>query len=395
MGFALGTTIALLKAMNFNSDNKKDAQVEFKIGSANNGIYSQEIFRDLLVHERKRSERSKNQLFFVALNIKEVLTGNRSDIKVINTIIKSITRASREIDIKGWYESQECIGIIYTEVTGNAYDQILNKIRNEFSQSLNDALSAKISITYTLFPELDGKHWTEDRSEEALLYPISRPATNTKKIQKVLKRFLDFSASSIGVALLSPLLMGVAILIKASSKGPAIFKQERIGLGGKKFMLYKFRSMYIHNDPTSHKDFVKNLIKGIEVISDKGLDPNQNPAYKIQNDPRVTFIGRILRATSIDELPQLFNVLLGDMSLVGPRPPLAYEVEEYQAWHRPRVVEVKPGITGLWQVKGRSKTTFDGMVRMDLDYIHNWSFWLDVKLLLKTPAAVVTTKGAY
>ncbi len=156
-------------------------------------------------------------------------------------------------------------------------------------------------------------------------------------------------------------------------------------------MLYKFRSMHANNDSAIHQEFVKKLIAGEAIAAETG----EPVSYKIKNDPRVTFIGRFLRATSLDELPQLYNVLLGDMSLVGPRPPLAYEVESYEAWHRPRIVEVKPGITGLWQVKGRSKTTFDGMVRMDLEYIHNWSFWLDVKLLLKTPAAVVTTKGAY
>jgi lipopolysaccharide/colanic/teichoic acid biosynthesis glycosyltransferase len=149
--------------------------------------------------------------------------------------------------------------------------------------------------------------------------------------------------------------------------------------------------MHCNNDPSIHQEYVRKLIAGRPQVDDK----EKNPTYKIQNDPRVTWIGHIIRATSIDELPQLFNVLLGNMSLVGPRPPLAYEVEVYEAWHRRRLLDVKPGITGLWQVKGRSKTTFDGMVRMDLEYVRNWSIWLDVKLLLKTPAVVVTAKGAY
>jgi exopolysaccharide biosynthesis polyprenyl glycosylphosphotransferase len=212
-----------------------------------------------------------------------------------------------------------------------------------------------------------------------------------KRVQLLLKRVLDIAASSAGIVVLSPLLLSVALLIKMTSHGPVLFKQERIGLGGKKFRLYKFRSMFVHNDPAIHQEFVKKLIAGQAPVAGAG----EHASYKIQNDPRVTSIGRFIRKTSIDELPQLFNVLVGNMSLVGPRPPIGYEVEVYEVWHRPRVVEIRPGITGLWQVMGRSKTTFDGMVRMDLEYIHNWSLWLDVKLLLKTPAAVVAGKGAY
>ncbi len=383
--------------MKFNRVFKQEQASRFRIGSGTDGLYSQELFRDLLVLERKRAERSKHQLFFVALDIKDALTSTRTDIEVVGAVIKAITKATREIDIKGWYENPVCIGIIYTEVSIDACEQILNKIRHELAQALDIDMVSRIGITYTTFPELDGKRWTRDRSEENVLYPTLRPPTTRKKTQLWLKRFLDLTASALGIVVLSPLLCAVAILIKTTSRGPVVFKQERIGFGGKKFMLYKFRSMYLNNNPALHQDFVKNLIAGLASVSSLASESEngRHPAYKIQNDPRVTFIGRFLRATSIDELPQLFNVLQGNMSLVGPRPPLAYEVEVYEAWHRPRVVEVKPGITGLWQVKGRSMTTFDGMVRMDLEYIHNWSLWLDLKLLLKTPAAVVTTKGAY
>jgi len=284
-----------------------------------------------------------------------------------------------------------CIGIIYTEIQAPAYGQILHKIRQELTDILSEEMASRIGITHTSFPEMDGKQWTRDRSGERVLYPPLPPITGRRKTHLWLKRVLDMTGSGMGILLLSPLLMAVALLIKCTSSGPVVFKQERIGLGGKRFMLYKFRSMHANNDSAIHQEFVKKLIAGEAIAAETG----EPVSYKIKNDPRVTFIGRFLRATSLDELPQLYNVLLGDMSLVGPRPPLAYEVESYEAWHRPRIVEVKPGITGLWQVKGRSKTTFDGMVRMDLEYIHNWSFWLDVKLLLKTPAAVVTTKGAY
>jgi lipopolysaccharide/colanic/teichoic acid biosynthesis glycosyltransferase len=145
------------------------------------------------------------------------------------------------------------------------------------------------------------------------------------------------------------------------------------------------------NDPTIHREYVRRFIAG-RIDSATSLD---NRIYKISEDPRVTRFGRLLRKTSLDELPQLINVLKGEMSLVGPRPPIAYEVEAYQTWHLRRVFEAKPGITGLWQVSGRSRTTFDEMVRLDLRYARNWSFWLDLKILLQTPEAILSGKGAY
>ncbi len=182
----------------------------------------------------------------------------------------------------------------------------------------------------------------------------------------------------------SPIFFGIAMLIKFTSQGPVFFKQERIGLYGKKFLFFKFRSMYVDSDASIHKEFVKNLIRG-----------QQSNTYKITSDPRVTSVGQFLRKTSLDELPQFFNVLKGQMSLVGPRPPIPYEYAEYDVWHRKRLVEMKPGITGLWQVKGRSSTTFDDMVRMDLQYIKEWSLWMDMKILMKTPWVALKGKGAY
>jgi lipopolysaccharide/colanic/teichoic acid biosynthesis glycosyltransferase len=150
--------------------------------------------------------------------------------------------------------------------------------------------------------------------------------------------------------------------------------------------------MYFNGDDDIHRQYITNLIKGeLEKINQ---GDKESPLYKIKSDPRVTSIGKIIRKTSIDELPQFFNVLKGDMSLVGPRPPLPYEVEKYEPWHLRRILEVKPGMTGLWQVDGRSKTSFDDMVRLDLRYAQNWSLWLDIKILFKTVRAVIYPKGA-
>jgi len=185
----------------------------------------------------------------------------------------------------------------------------------------------------------------------------------------------------------------IALAIKASSKGPVLFKQQRVGRYGKPFTFLKFRSMYINNDDRVHREYVTKLIAN-EAEQQKS-NGNNHDAYKLMDDKRVTAVGKLLRRSSMDELPQLLNVLMGDMSLVGPRPPLPYEVAVYQTWHRRRVLEVKPGITGLWQVTGRSRVKFDEMVRLDLRYATSWSPWLDFKILMLTPLAVIKGEGAY
>ena len=152
--------------------------------------------------------------------------------------------------------------------------------------------------------------------------------------------------------------------------------------------------MHVNSDDAIHREYTKKLITENKA-TEENSDGAHAPVYKIRNDPRITPIGEFLRKTSLDELPQLLNVLTGEMSLVGPRPPIPYEFENYDIWHRYRLLKVKPGITGLWQVTGRSSTTFDEMVRLDLKYIQEWSLWLDFKILLLTPWAVIKGKGAY
>jgi lipopolysaccharide/colanic/teichoic acid biosynthesis glycosyltransferase len=176
-----------------------------------------------------------------------------------------------------------------------------------------------------------------------------------------------------------------------TSPGAALFKQQRLGRFGAPFEIYKFRSMSAKNDDKAHREYVAKLIQGNLAEINQG--DAANPVYKMTRDPRITKVGHFIRKTSIDELPQLFNVLKGDMSLVGPRPPLRYEAEKYQVWHLRRILEVRPGITGLWQVIGRSTTSFDEMVRLDLRYIREWSFWMDVKILLGTVRVVIMRSG--
>ena len=202
------------------------------------------------------------------------------------------------------------------------------------------------------------------------------------------KRLVDVVLSVLALIVLSPLFLLIALVVKISSKGPVLFRQQRVGQFGKQFTFLKFRSMRVANQSMIHEQYVRDLITG-------RLATPKNGVFKIENDPRVTAVGRFLRKTSLDEIPQFWNVLIGDMSLVGPRPPLPYEVAVYDIWHRRRLLEAKPGITGLWQVTGRSRTCFDDMVRLDLHYTQSSSLWLDLKILLQTPRAVIAGDGAY
>lgn len=203
-----------------------------------------------------------------------------------------------------------------------------------------------------------------------------------------LKRVLDVALAGIGLVLVSPMVAAIAALIRLDSPGPAFFRQTRIGLGGVPFRMFKFRTMSVDCDAAAHREYVTRLIRSASeaLRGDAGL-------YKLENDARITRVGRYLRRFSLDELPQLLNVLAGDMSLVGPRPPLAYEVELYTAAQRRRLT-VPPGMTGLWQVSGRNETTYEEMVDLDLAYVDRWSFGLDLTILMRTASVVLTGRGA-
>ena len=204
--------------------------------------------------------------------------------------------------------------------------------------------------------------------------------------QLILKRYFDVAAVIVILTLSLPLLVLLALMIKLDSRGPVLFSQPRVGRFGEMFSMYKFRSMATNANAQDHELHVRRLIRD-------NVQPKDGASLKLPSDPRITRVGRMIRKLSIDELPQLFNVLRGEMSLVGPRPPLPYEVEEYQTWHKKRL-EVPPGITGLWQVTARNQVSFDEMVRLDLEYIQSQSLWMDIQLLLRTPWSIILAKGA-
>jgi exopolysaccharide biosynthesis polyprenyl glycosylphosphotransferase len=208
---------------------------------------------------------------------------------------------------------------------------------------------------------------------------------------RFVKRASDLLIALLALIVLGPLWLLVALLIKLDSRGPVFYQQERVGMDGRVFLFYKFRTMRAGTDDARHREFQERYIKG---LPDSNLGDEDRPAYKLRADDRVTRLGRILRKTSLDELPQLFNVLRGDMSIVGPRPPIPYEVESYELWHRKRL-DMKPGITGLWQVSGRNRLPFEEMVRLDLFYIENWSLLLDLKIILRTLPVMLRGDDAY
>jgi exopolysaccharide biosynthesis polyprenyl glycosylphosphotransferase len=204
------------------------------------------------------------------------------------------------------------------------------------------------------------------------------------------KRAFDLFVASLMALILSPLYLVIAIIVKRSSSGPVLYVQERLGRNGRPFRFYKFRSMRHDADDMIHRQFAAMFING----DDDGCHARNGgkALFKLEEDPRVTSIGRWLRRTSLDELPQLINIIKGDMSLVGPRPPISYEIENYQPWHLERL-KVIPGLTGLWQVAGRSRVSFDEMVHLDLHYINHWSLLLDLKIMLRTVPVVFRGTG--
>lgn len=361
----------------------------------NHSFVQEESFNELLALERKRTARSKRPFILMLLNIAEFSNGDNSCRTIGDKFVSYLNAIIRDTDTIGWYLCNKVIGIIFTEIGDNsaklAEDIIVSKVRDGLLKCLEPEKANLIRISVFVYPEESGN--SSDKSNpEPMLYHDIAYRHSMKKVSFFLKRTIDMIGSIVLLLLSLPMMIIIAVLIRLTSEGPVLFKQERIGRLGKRFVFLKFRSMCVNNDPTIHKKYICKLIKCKDNLSGTN---GGNQVFKIKDDPRITPIGRILRKTSLDELPQLLNVLKGDMSLVGPRPPIPYELEHYDIWHRNRILEMKPGLTGLWQVYGRSRTTFDEMVRFDIRYTNEWSLWLDIKLLLHTPWAVVKCKGAY
>lgn len=356
-------------------------------------ILNEESFKRMIAIERKRTERSREPFLLMLVEGGSSQHTERHS-KPLDRILTAMLCSTRETDVVGWYKDRITVGVMFTGLAIDDKNAVLSTILSRVSAALRDELTSEqfsqISLSFHFFPD-QWDHENSGRPSNPALYPDLFGSNNEKRSLLVVKRAMDIAGSALMLIVCAPLLLLIALAVKASSRGPVLFKQHRVGQFGRRFTFLKFRSMRVDNDSSVHREYVTKLIAGeaerIQASADcRGV-------YKLANDKRITRLGVFLRKTSLDELPQFFNVLKGDMSLVGPRPPIPYELAAYQTWHRRRVLEVKPGITGLWQVTGRSRVKFDDMVRLDLRYATSWSPWLDLKILLRTPGAVI--KGAY
>jgi len=383
-----------------DTQHKSDRE---KFGTSNrsmeslNDLCEEKTFLTILYNERKRTERSGKPFLLTLIDTHKIMSAVFYP-EILNDIKSVLLKSKRETDICGWYEYESRIGIIFTDIdsieTQEAREAIASKIRRNLSENIPQQIMDELLVDFHFYPEEHDDYSKNINHFEKILYPDIHLDNQTKRYGYFFKRVIDIIGSSLAILLLSPVLCIISLLIMSTSKGPVLFRQERLGQFGKKFIFLKFRSMHVNSDDAIHREYTKKLITENKA-TEENSDGVHAPLYKIRNDPRITPIGEFLRKTSLDELPQLLNVFRGEMSLVGPRPPIPYEFENYDIWHRYRLLKVKPGITGLWQVTGRSSTTFDEMVRLDLKYIQEWSLWLDFKILLLTPWVVIKGKGAY
>jgi lipopolysaccharide/colanic/teichoic acid biosynthesis glycosyltransferase len=357
-------------------------------------ILSEDAFSSMLYLERRRAERGQKRYVLLLVDVKDAISDKQKN-RTIELIGQTICSVTRETDLIGWYVYGHILGVIATEIGRATAVEVRAKMSQKFRAAFLEALgpnkASRISLSFHFYPEETEDGDFNDSSNSAH-YPEFSRKKPTRKLALGFKRAMDIAGSAFALIILLPLFAILALAIKATSEGPVLFSQDRLGQYGKKFRFLKFRSMRQNCDSKIHQEYVSRFIAG-QVTP--GNSDGAAATFKIQKDPRVTSVGRILRKTSLDELPQFWNVLIGEMSLVGPRPPLEYEFKAYDVWHRRRVLEIKPGITGLWQVQGRSRTHFDDMVRLDLKYARAWSIWLDMEILLRTPAAVVSGEGAH
>jgi lipopolysaccharide/colanic/teichoic acid biosynthesis glycosyltransferase len=339
------------------------------------------LFRDALSRERRRADRFEES--FVLLLIS--LSARTEQPARWAPVVDALSTAKHDTDVIGWFEQDRVLGLIRPLAAGNlakAATDLAPTVQRELERWLTQDNSPGCSLRLEVYSP-------GHESLSALLDATTAAQRLRARLRDGAKRALDVLGSAALLIFLSPVFLVVSGVVRLTSKGPIFFRQTRIGHRGNPFTMLKFRTMRVDADDAIHQQYVADYIQSTAAAS------SEAPVFKIVNDPRITKVGHFLRRSSLDELPQFWNVLRGDMSLVGPRPPLPYEVARYKAWHRRRLLEAKPGITGLWQVTGRSRTTFDDMVRLDLRYAKNYSVWKDLRILLATPRAVVSGKGAH
>ena len=340
-----------------------------------------EDFLHQLHHEKRRAERSRTPLSLAMFQLSD---RHQHGALHIDRLLDSLFAVKRETDLVGCAGDTR-VAVLCPDTDEAGTRSLLRKV----SQQAGDL---PFSMSVATFPDDLFDSLAQGIELPQMFEPFIATETVEREPGYALKRTLDVVGALFALIVLSPVMLAVALAVGLGSRGPIIFRQTRVGKGGAPFTFYKFRSMVNGGNDAIHRDFVANLIQSAAEPTPAGDD--EPVLYKIKADPRVTRVGRFIRRTSLDELPQLFNVLKGDMSLVGPRPPLPYELAQYQPWHLRRILTLKPGITGLWQVEGRSRVSFNEMVRMDLRYIRECSLATDLSLLVRTVRVVLHCEGA-
>jgi lipopolysaccharide/colanic/teichoic acid biosynthesis glycosyltransferase len=351
-----------------------------------------EVFRRIIDRERNRANRTGEVFALVVF----VLPENRENQEILKLLSDALSQRIRAIDAVGWLDSQH-VGTLLPETNSVGACHFAEKICHEI---LLVQTPPKFEIvTYPserlTDPEQIKPHLSPEKSENKHIWKnlsgtlqFNRSSRNVDYVfcltRTALKRGFDIIGSSVFLLLFSPLFLVLSVIIKVVSPGPIFYKQRRIGYAGEPFTFLKFRTMTFGADSHDHQEHLSQLIK-----SETSGDCADVPMVKLDHDPQIIPCGNLLRKSCLDELPQLINVLRGEMSLVGPRPPIPYEVKEYLTWHRGRFDAI-PGMTGLWQVSGKNKLSFRDMVRLDIRYSRERSLWLDIKILFRTPLAIFT-----
>jgi lipopolysaccharide/colanic/teichoic acid biosynthesis glycosyltransferase len=336
-------------------------------------ILDASLFNTAVAREQKRVDRSEKAFALLTIELTDGGSG-----ELMREAAAAISAATRAGDVIGWVKHGRALGVLLTDIRELNLAHSVN-LESRLRRGLTTFVGVPDSRSLTVRLDV---HTSARRAAREV-------RSSNARLHDALKRSLDVMGAISLLAMLSPLLLLITAAVRLTSKGPALFRQERLGQGMKPFRMLKFRTMRPDAGHAIHREYVTQFIKGSR--NNAAADPG---VFKLTNDSRITPLGHILRKTSLDELPQLWNVVVGDMSLVGPRPPIQYEVDQYKGWHLRRVLDAKPGLTGLWQVTGRSRTTFDEMVRLDLRYARTYSLWTDLKILLATPRAVIAGKGA-
>lgn len=341
-----------------------------------------EEFRRELDREKHRTDRSESPftLMLFGFEPEPGIPGKiNGELKELASVVQRVTRAS---DCKGWFLNGDKfqVGVLMPDTKPEESAHLYNRVRD----GLRPALKNKFNVTTTVYTypaHLESSSGYRGLSLEG--NDSTGSIVFSKPVEQIpmWKRSLDVIGALMAIILLSPIWIMISLFIKLVSPGPVFFKQKRVGMDGKYFMMIKFRTMSVKVDPDAHRRYVETLIR-----SDSGN--NDKPMVKLENRPEIIPGGKIIRSLCLDEIPQLLNVLKGEMSLVGPRPAMEYEVQQYADWHHKRL-NALPGMTGLWQVSGKNRLTFNEMVRLDIRYTRQMSLNNDLKILVKTIPAIM------